>query len=262
MTGYPAQRPDKGEVLGLLDDLEAHLNALTQETPHEQQSERRLHRRTRLSLWLFGGAALAVLGSVLDPQHNVIWLGAYAVLLVLASVTSGFAIARATAEQADTWRALRRPRQAMLASLKASHDLEDALITKLLGYQPTTLHYTRARLAERAETQRERADGIFGGISKIGLFPSVLAALVAAASAIKGAPLWAVLASGVGTGLLILNQDTAAGMHMATVDTKLMLGLLDRAIAIKDGEQSGVPSPAAVADPAPASAVKVQVKRG
>ena len=150
--------------------------------------------------------------------------------MLIATIVSIWAILRATTEQADTWRSLRRPRPAMLASLKRTHDTEERYVNHLATYAPTTLQYTRARLADRTESLRERSEALFGGISKIGLFPSILAALVAAVSAVKGAPLWAVLASGLGTVLLVVNQDTAATMHMSNVDTKLMLSILDRAI--------------------------------
>ncbi|GGS05463.1 hypothetical protein [Deinococcus sedimenti] len=43
------------------------------------------------------------------------------------------------------------------------------------------------------------------------------------------------------TSLIVLNQNTATTLHMALADTRLMLGLLDRAIAIKEEEARAYP---------------------
>lgn len=141
-------------------------------------------------------------------------------------------------DQKDTWAALKQPRKSMIKALKSSYEIEESYVTMLLKYPTTTLQFVRARLADRIDVQRERSDGIFGAISKVGLFPSVLAAIITAVTTTKGAFNWVTLAAAIGTGLLILNQNTAANFHMAAADTKLMLSLLDRAITLQEAQTS------------------------
>lgn len=235
VSAYPKARPNKEEYLDVLNLLEGHIVSLSEPSENEDKAEKRLNKRMRGGMILFGLAVVILIASAFSSLYAFALQIAYAVVLISATVVSALAITRSMAERSETWRALKRPRQAMIANLKIRHDDEEKLISQLMSYQSTTLEFTRARLAERMEIQKERGEAIFGGISKIGLFPSVLAAIVGAVSAVKGAQSWVIIASAAATGLLILNQDVASEMHLAVVDTKVMIGLLDRAIRVQAG---------------------------
>jgi hypothetical protein len=235
---YPAARPTSEEYDVVLDTLNRYIRRLDQPTDEENASERRLRNRTAFGMAIYVLAFAALILSAVFKDIEVRLLIAFSVLLVLSAVVNGVALTRAFMEQKDTWSALKRPRESMIKALKSTYPIEENYVTMLLKHPTPTLQFVRARLTDRIDVQRERSDGIFGAISKVGLFPSVLAAIVTAVTATKGTFTWVTLAAAVGTGLLILNQNTAADFHMAAADTKLMLSLLDRAIALQEAQAS------------------------
>lgn len=156
-------------------------------------------------------------------------------MLSAAVFLSIYASVQVVREQPGVWQVFQEPRPALIERLKSYLEIEESYVSTLLAYGMTNLVFVRARLSQLIELQRERSDAILGSISKVGLFPSALAAILAVVTAVKGdPPLWAIALTGIGTLLLLLNQNAATSIHIATVDVKLMLGLLDRAINLQN----------------------------
>lgn len=247
MSPYPAARPELDDYEKVLDTLNAYVQRLGQPTDEEKASDQRMHLRLRIGMLVMGLAVVPLIFTAFNPQRQFELLAAYSALLIIGSVLNGLALTRAITEQKGTLIALREPRDTMISALKSSFTTEENYVSLLLQYPAVALQFARARLADRIEVQRERTDGTFGAISKIGLFPSILAAVITAVTATKGSPAWVIVAAAVATGFLILNQNTAANFHMAAADTRLMLSLLDRTIARQEA-QAGKENAAANGD--------------
>ncbi|GGR67340.1 hypothetical protein GCM10008959_31900 [Deinococcus seoulensis] len=251
MTKYPGTRPTNDDVIAVLGILDGYVDQLEAEDPAEQMANRTYRRLN------WGVAALLVSDLLLTfwqalsinkvVQAIPYYEALYAVLLLLAISVSIFANVRMYRSQGHLLRALREPRRALLNNLKERLAIEDQKVTELLTHTLATLMFTRSRLLQASDTHKERSEATFGAAGRLGLFPSVLAAGAALIPLVKGGPLWAQALAIVVTILIVLNQNTATTLHMGLADTKLMLGLLDRAIAIKEEDRtttSPQPTPA------------------
>lgn len=242
MTEFPTGRPEREAVSQILALLEAHLNALEEETPAIKRSERRYRISNFTSFAFLGGAFLLV---IITNQLTVPYSGiAYPVLVFAAVLISLVANVRVIREQSHVFGALRKPRQDLLRRLGDVFELEEKTVENLIAYPLDSLVFTRARLLQAVDVRRERSEAVLGSASRLGLFPSVLTAFTAVLATLRNAPLWAQAAALVLTGLLILNQNTATTLQMALSDARVMSGLLDRAIQLQQGRGGGSASDA------------------
>lgn len=247
MTKYPGTRPANADVIAVLNILNGHVDQLEQEDPADQAANRTYSRWN----WAAGGLLIAdltltfcqgfLIVKKLPPvPHYDVW---YAVLLLLAIAVSIFANVQMYQSQGRLLRALRQPRQALVTNLQERLKEEDNKVAELLAHTLDTLVFTRARLLQASETNKERAEATFGAAGKLGLFPGILAAGAALLPLVKGGPIWAQTLAIIITFLIVLNQNTATTLSMGAADIKLMLGLLDRAVAIKEEEKRVAVSP-------------------
>lgn len=241
MTKYPSSRPSNDDVIAVLDILNGHVDQLEEEGPAEQAANR------TYNWWNWGAGGLlvgdlllttyqgfAIVKKVPPVPYFDVW---YAGLLLLAIAVSIIANVQMYRSQGHLLRALQEPRRAMLSNLKGRLESEDGKVADLLTHTLATLVFTRARLMQASDILKDRSEATFGAASKLGLFPGILAAGAALLPLIKGGPLWAQGLAVVVTFLIILNLNTATTLAMGIADTRLMLGLLDRAIAIKEEEE-------------------------
>lgn len=180
---------------------------------------------------LFAFALLSASLFVTIPALRVVT----SALIVLAAGISLYANFRVVREQPGGFRALRQPRRALMNRLEEVLALEEAAVDRLLAYDLATLQFARARLTQAVEVSRERTETVLGPVGKLGLFPAVLTAVAAALTTLKGAPLCVQIVAVVVTLLLILNQNTATTVQTGLTDARLMFGLLDRAVGLREG---------------------------
>lgn len=233
MTQYPSTPSRTEDVIHVLHDLNGYADRLVEDTPEEARSQRRYTRFTNASLVLLLCAFVLLVASLFVTLSAL--RAVTSVLILVAAGVSLYANIRVVREQPRVFRALRRPRQALMNRLEEVLELEEAAVRQLLAYDLATLQFVRARLAQAVEVSKERTETVLGPVGKPGLFPAVLAAAVAALSALRGAPLWAQVVAVGATFLLILNQNTATTVQMGLTDARLMFGLLDQAIGVREG---------------------------
>lgn len=231
MPAYPSTHPPADEVVGLWTYFNTYLDGLETDTVEERLSQWRYGVTTLISGTLLGAAAfVALLGRKVVPQFDTVYL----VLVLAAAVTGAVGIVRVSREQPHILGALRRPRQAMMQALIERVTSEAAAVEHLLTFDTATLQFGQARLTQMTEIRRERMETLLGAISKLGLLPSVFAAAIALLATLKGAPAWIQVAAPLLTAVLIWLYNVAANIQSSLTDARLLLGLLERTVAVKE----------------------------
>jgi len=222
-----------GKILG---GLEAYMAEDDQESPAVTASQKRYGYRVLLSVLLLGGALVATVVQAVRPFPEFELV--YGALLLAALTVAIIANILVVREQGSVFQDLRQPRSAIMKALQGRLVSEEEQVAKLLAYGLPELQFARTRLNQTSEIQKERFEAVFGAAGRLGFLPAILATAAATLPVIKGAPLWLLMIAVVIALLVVLAQGKATDLQMALSDFKHMLGLLDQAVAVKEGEKA------------------------
>ena len=151
-------------------------------------------------------------------------------------------------EQREVLQIYARPKQALLKRLESLLDTEEQYLQPLLALDRDALILAHARLEQASEVLKEKTESLFGLVSKVGLFPGIVAIGVALIPALKSSGnnlILVVLAL-----LLFWNHSVSYNLQLSLTELKQLSGLAKRALSLEREEAAPILAAAVVpADP-------------
>ena len=138
-----------------------------------------------------------------------------------------------------------KPKQTILKRLASTLDTETKYLTQLLELDHDALTLTHARLEQATESLKEKTESLFGLVSKVGLFPGIVAIGVALIPALKRSGNNLILV--VLAALLFWNHNVSYNLQLSLTDLRQIAGLVKRALSIEREAVGPLPAPAAAA---------------
>ena len=242
MADYPKRQPDLEQVKQALQILTDYANELDEDDPKFRASEQRYSQRTRVALWII---VLSLIPGALDVAYpHLGWNLVFILLLVTAVIRSVWAIWLVTREQQEILQFYAKPKQTVLKRLASTLDTETKYLNQLLALEYEALTLTYARLEQATENLKDKTESLFGLVSKVGLFPGIVAIGVALIPALKSSGNNLILV--VLAALLFWNHNVSYNLQLSLIELKQIAGLVKRALSIEQEEAAAIPIPAAV----------------